>query len=48
MGVFAVVVILLLGKIYHWDFAIFKQKITVTPPPLPDPYTSPDDNSQGK
>lgn len=48
MGIFAVVAILLLGKIYHWDFAIFNKKIKATPPPLPDLYASTEDNSQGK
>lgn len=41
MCLYAVVVILLLARLYHWNFAIFNRRITPTPPPLPPAETTP-------
>lgn len=48
MVLYAVVAILILTRVYHWDFAILNRKIRVTPPPLPIESSSTVDNSQGK
>lgn len=48
MVLYAGVAILILTRVYHWDFAILNRKIRVTPPPLPIESSSTVDNSQGK
>lgn len=46
-GIFAVVALLILGKIYRWNFSILNRKVATNPPPIPELHPPVTFNAEG-